>query len=460
MSNGIKFVFLLSVILIVMFSMTFAQDTPFNAEVIVESARMRWGPGPAYAVQHYAGLGHILTVLQADAESDPPWTWYYARTPSGVQSWIRGDLVRRATGAAARVDIPTGTFPVVENNLCNTAIFRRCQDGTDHDLWTAGWWANDRYNHWETGGWNLDVVYHHNPCKSDRLCTTREQWDAGLIEAQGIAGSLTPEPTWTPVYIRVTSEVEIPTTWEILSSAAANQVLEGITYVGSAANNVYIPPAELRTSSDGSIFGEFRFSQESIVVTCQYWYLGSSGALIKSGVFRVDLNRLPETASEDGNDDDRSHVRCLKDGKNVMEDDVVARQWKFTLNRAYSGRGEIRGVSWRLTASYGIDEPTAAACNKADRCTESLEPGIRTYLVNFQDRERPKPEALPSQFTTSCEGRKTTDGEPPHEITRYEHTCARDFGTDDFKSELKFSFTHDETRGLLRPTNTPVTPTG
>ena len=60
MSNGIKFTFLLSVILIVMFSMTFAQGVPFQAEVTVSVARMRWGPGPAYVVQHYANLGHGL----------------------------------------------------------------------------------------------------------------------------------------------------------------------------------------------------------------------------------------------------------------------------------------------------------------------------------------------------------------------------------------------------------------
>ena len=102
MSNGIKFTFLLSVILIVMFSMTFAQGVPFQAEVTVSVARMRWGPGPAYVVQHYANLGHVLTVLEADAESDPPWTWYYARTPSGVESWIRGDLITAYRRPGAR----------------------------------------------------------------------------------------------------------------------------------------------------------------------------------------------------------------------------------------------------------------------------------------------------------------------------------------------------------------------
>ena len=186
MSNGIKFTFLLSVILIVMFSMTFAQGVPFQAEVTVSVARMRWGPGPAYVVQHYANLGHVLTVLEADAESDPPWTWYYARTPSGVESWIRGDLIRRtdAPVPVVRVDAPTGTYPVADNNLCNTTLFRPCQDGTDHDLWEAGYWANDRYDHWEHGGWNLDIVYHQNACKANRLCTTKEQWDAGRVEAE------------------------------------------------------------------------------------------------------------------------------------------------------------------------------------------------------------------------------------------------------------------------------------
>ncbi len=186
MSSGIKLVFLLCLFFIVMFSTSWAQEEPYQAEVTAATARMRWGPGSTYAVQHYANRGHMLTILEADSESDPPWTWYRARTPSGAYSWIRADLLKRSDAAvppAARPNNPTGTYPVLEDNLCNSAIFLSCQDGTDHTLWEAGYWAKDRYDHWESGGWNLDIVYHENPCKAERVCATREEWDDGHQEA-------------------------------------------------------------------------------------------------------------------------------------------------------------------------------------------------------------------------------------------------------------------------------------
>ncbi len=209
MSNGIKVRLLLVAVLFSSFAMTFAQDTPFQVEVVVSVARMRWGPGPTFVVQHYANAGHALTVLEVDSTSNPPWTWYYARTPSNVVAWIRADLVRLATGAAAvvpQVENPTGTYPVAFDNLCNTDIFRSCQDGTDFLLWQAGYWAFDRYEHWERGGWNLDIVYHQNPCKLDRLCSTKEEWDAGRLEAEvGLLVTATPEGTITPFVVTVVS---------------------------------------------------------------------------------------------------------------------------------------------------------------------------------------------------------------------------------------------------------------
>ena len=458
MSNGIKFTFLLSVILIVMFSMTFAQGVPFQAEVTVSVARMRWGPGPAYVVQHYANLGHVLTVLEADAESDPPWTWYYARTPSGVESWIRGDLIRRtdAPVPVVRVDAPTGTYPVADNNLCNTTLFRPCQDGTDHDLWEAGYWANDRYDHWEHGGWNLDIVYHQNQCKLNRLCTTREAWDAARVEAELLAVTATPEVTLTPFGIEVTVEVEVPTVWTNLTADEAKQVLQHISYhPPKTPDNVYTPPAELKTTADGSIFGAFRFDRESVTVTCQYWYRTGSGALIKSRVFRVDLNKLPEDPNVDGDENDRSQVKCRSrsGSEYAEEDDVVARRWAITLNRSYSGRGQIRSVSWRLTATNGPAK-TDECTRQAPLCIRDLDEQIRMYLVYFQDDERQKPEALPGKFivtvTDDCNGQKSSSGDESRPVTRYEHTCERDL-TENVKSELKFSFTHDETRGNLQP---------
>ena len=446
MSNGIKFVFLLSVILIVMFSLTFAQDLPFNAEVIVESARMRWGPGPAYSVQHYAGLGHVLTILEADTESDPPWTWYYARTPSGVQSWIRGDLVRRATGAAAVVDLPTGTYPVVENNLCNDPIYRRCQDGTDHDLWTSGYWAHDRYNHWETGGWNLNVVYHNNPCKSDRLCTTREQWDAGAIEAVPIAGSLTPEATWTPVVIRVTSEVEIPTTWQTLEVTGSSVTIAGNTVP------LYDPPREMRSGTDGSIIGGFRFNSESVRVTCQYWHnadLAPGADPVESGKFSVSSFRAVEDADK---------VNCISG--NIREENVTQRQWEITLTRSYSGSGRITGVSWTVTATI-----------RADSDPETMPEALQTYLEAVRtdltkrdliDQTNTNPygvETLPGVLSNStCSGRRTPPAEVDLEersVIRYEYTCNVRAAETNVGTTLKFNFTHDRTRGFLRETATP-----
>ena len=462
MSNGIKFVFLLSVILIVMFSLTFAQDTPFNAEVIVEVARMRWGPGPAYTVQHYANLGHILTILEADTESDPPWTWYYARTPSGVQSWVRGDLVRRATGAAAVVDIPTGTYPVVENNLCNDPIYRRCQDGTDHDLWQSGYWAHDRYNHWETGGWNLNVVYHNNPCKSDRLCTTREQWDAGAIEAVPIAGSLTPEATWTPVVIRQTVEGP-PVVWESQSLDATSVTVGGIAF------DLYNPPVELLPTGDNRWpFGGFRISSESLAVYCHHWYRTDQNALVRRGRQSVNLNRLPEDAANDGTrageNRDYSNVKCFS---SIGEGDVVARYWELTWTRSYGNFGGISGITWRLTAMYGTDDP-GDTCTRAAKCTDSLDTTIRGNLDEYTG---PQPTAAPpvragfrvarpvlfaptAPNDPSCTGLTRTQGEEPNRTTFHQYTCEDDDG--DLQNELTVHFTHTENRYVApTPTATP-----
>lgn len=454
MSNGIKFVLLLSAILMVMFSLSFAQDMPFNAEVLVDSARMRWGPGPAYAVQHYANLGNILTILEADTESDPPWTWYYARTPSGVQSWIRGDLIQRATGDAARVDLPTGTYPVLENNLCNTSIFRSCQDGTDHDLWTAGYWANNRYNHWESGGWNLDVVYHNNPCKLDRLCTTREDWDAGLAEAEIIVVSLTPEATWTPVVVRVTSESGGATEWTRFAGANLQ-----LNESGSGTASIYTPPIEIKTQDDGSIIGGFRFNSESISVNCQYWHNADQATptdYVKSGVFGVNIGRLRAALdTEEGTDADRaralanSHVRCISG--NIAEGDVVARRWQITITRSYSGLGRIGGVSWRLRATYGADEPGEGCAESA--CTTELPGSLQSYVASKQptDPRAPRPD-LGSAISagSDCDDSRMTTTD---RVTRYEHICRVADG--DLRHSLELKFTHDRGRGFLRPTATP-----
>ncbi len=468
MSNGIKFVLLLSAILVVMFSLAFAQAEPFQAEVLVQTARMRWGPGSAFAVQHYANLGHVLTVLEADAESDPPWTWYYARTASGVQSWIRGDLIRRTDAAvpiAARPNNPTGSYPVIDNNLCNTSLFRTCQDGTDHDLWEAGYWANDRYDHWERGGWNLNIVYHQNPCKADRVCTTREAWDAGHQEAQMLAASATPDVTVTPVVIQQTVEVEVGVReiWEIVQSFTASTItLEGNTV------NLYNPLDELKTDAgNGSIFGGFRISSESINVYCHHWYRTAGGALVKQSRQRVDLNRLPDDVGADGTrtgeDRDYSNVRCFT--SSVDEDDVVARYWEITLTRSYQNFAGISGITWRLTATHGTDEPDDM-CIRVSKCTPELLGAWRTALGSHYTGAQPT--ATPPARTgirvaralflgdpdtgKTCRGRTSTEGEEPNERTRYEYTC-EDTG-DNSQHDLTFHFTHTDNR-YVAPTAEP-----
>ena len=240
MLKRLPFVLIIVALLLVLLTMTFAQDVPFHVEVIPQSANMRWGPGPTYVVQHYANAGHVLLVLDVDADSDPPWTWYYARTPSGAQSWIRSDLVRTRDGDVPmeqRVDNPTGNYPVVDNNFCNTNLFRACQDGTDHQLWEAGYWAQDRYNHWESGGWDLNTVYYLNPCRTDRVCPRREDWDSGRLEAEMLAVTLTPDATLTPFGIEVTVISEIRTVWETATDGTGN--ILGLT--NPANVSVYTP---------------------------------------------------------------------------------------------------------------------------------------------------------------------------------------------------------------------------
>ena len=454
MSNGIKFTFLLSVILIVMFSMTFAQGVPFQAEVTVSVARMRWGPGPAYVVQHYANLGHVLTVLEADAESDPPWTWYYARTPSGVESWIRGDLIRRtdAPVPVVRVDAPTGTYPVVDNNLCNDPIFRRCQDGTDHDLWEAGYWASDRYDHWERGGWNLDIVYHQNPCKLDRLCTTRDSWDAGRVEAELLAITATPDVTQTPVLVNVTVEVEVPTTWQALTFDGSS-----VTLVGDTTVDLYNPSFELKTGTGPTetIIGGFRFNSESVRVTCQYWHnadLAPGADPVKSRKFAVSSFRTEEDADK---------VNCISG--NVLEGNVTARQWEITLTRSYRGLGRIR---------VGRDHWTVTATLRTTGATVTMEgafSGLQAYLENVRKdttkRDLTRTEGNPygvelplhsNLINAGCSGRRTPPAEDDEQnVIRYEYTCKVRDATSDVGSTLTFRFTHDRTRGFLQPTAVP-----
>ena len=459
MLKRLPFVLIITAILLVLLTMTFAQDVPFHVEVIPQSANMRWGPGPTYVVQHYANAGHVLLVLEVDADSDPPWTWYYARTPSGVQSWIRSDLVRTRDGDVPmeqRVDNPTGNYPVVDNNFCNTDLFRACQDGTDHQLWESGYWARDRYNHWETGGWDLNTVYYLNPCRTDRVCPRREDWDAGRLEAEMLAVTLTPDATLTPFGIEVTVISEIRTVWV----TAANSGL----FEGSGSAELYTPPTGLYPDT-GTTWGEFRLSGESISVDCYYWH-NAHGENVKSGRFGVNLGRL-RTRTVDNQpveptDDDirASQLNCVSG--NIEESQVVARQWKITVSRSYSGRSQIGGIHWRLEATYGQEPTSATDTSCGGTCVDEMNVDNDTlydYVRSVMPTPEPRTARTPrtgSPFSGgACTLRTSTSGESPREIVRYEHTCETTSG--DLQHTLTFRYTRDETKGFApQPTPSPT----
>ncbi len=462
MSIRVNFKLLMAAVLFLVSTMTFAQNVPFQVQVVAQVARMRWGPGPTFVVQHYANSGHILTILEVDATSDPPWTWYYARTPSNVESWIRSDLVRRDTSGAAVpvIDNPTGIYPVVFDNLCNTTLFRPCQEGTDHLLWQAGYWAFDRYDTWEHDGRNLDIVFHENPCKADRLCSTREQWDAGLLEAQLLAESATPEGTLTPVEIQVTRIVEtvVEEIWVTLEKADAEKLLGRD---GTTPATLYVPPAQLWTGTpegQGTLIGNFRFDRVSDPdVTCQFWHNADPATtdFIKSSVFNV-RDFFDTDGAGDEDDDD---FECISG--NIDEDDVVARQWKIKINRRYRGEGRIRNVSWNLTATHGVDEPDENCANSP--CTRLLDGGVKTYLEGVRTNSSDTPVTIPpliaAPASATCTARKMTEGDTDSEIVRYEHTCRYENEAGTWDTTLKFHFTHDRTRGFL-PTPTMTDPNG
>ncbi len=464
MSKRLPLILVIVAILFVILTMTFAQDVPFHVEVLAQSARMRWGPGPTFVVQHYANAGHVLLVLDVDADSDPPWTWYYARTPSGAQSWIRADLVRRRADGNVpveqRVSNPTGNYPVRDDNFCNTNLFRPCQEGADHQLWEAGYWASNRYNHWESGGWDLNTVYYLNPCREDRVCPRREDWDSGRLEAEILAVTITPDATLTPFGIEVTVVSEIRTVWETLTGVTNTLMLEGNSI------DMYNPLAELKTDGgDGSIFGGFRISSEDFAVYCDHWYRTSSDALVKRPRQRVNLNNLPDDVANDGtrdgDDRDRSNVQCFTH-PTIDEDDVVARHWELTLTRRYGNFAGISGITWKLTATYGTDEPDDD-CTRTSKCTDSLDTTVRGNLGNYAGAQptaepplRPGIRVVRDLFLgtvsgVTCSGSTRTEGENPNVRTFYVYSCEDTEGP--LQHELTFTFTHTDNR-FVAPTPT------
>ena len=358
-----------------------------------------------------------------------------------------------------RVDAPTGTYPVADNNLCNTTLFRPCQDGTDHDLWEAGYWANDRYDHWEHGGWNLDIVYHQNACKSNQLCTTKEAWDAGRVAAELLAVTATPDVTQTPVVIIQTVEVGVRDVWETFTGDDA--ALFGGDGGGTVAQ-LYTPLPGLYPRTTGTRWGEFILKSESIRVDCYYWHNAYEEENVKLGKFGVNLGRLLERTDEGRpNPDDiaASNLNCGSESR--VASDVFARQWKIRVSRNYSGRDQIGGIRWNLEATYGT-EPVSAIASTCivTPCVTEMEGGLYNYIRSTLPTPaegtttRTPRENFATVFpeVTTCTLRTTSSGRTPREITRYEHTCVDD--DDNLQYTLTFNYTRDETKGFA-PQPTP-----
>lgn len=449
--------FLIAVFLMMGGVFTLAQNVPFQVEVVPETANMRWCPGNC-RIKHFANAGHILSVLEVDTESDPPWTWYRARTPSGVEAWIRSDLVRQRPDAAPvaqpQQQEVVEPFPVVPDNFCNTALFRSCRHGSEHDLWQAGYWAKNRYDHWERGGWNLDIVYHLNPCKAQRVCSSREQWDAGLIEAEAAYKATLPTATATKESAQ--NQVRSPEATEI-APLNVNWIALVSTDIGGLPWDDYLtidrlfdPPYEIKDGQ--TILGRFKYDGETVRFTCRFWH--------NAGREPTDFAPVgPKTIREFPDDDD---LKCLSN--NINENEVVARQWYIKIERRYAGEGAVRNVKWTLEGTYGI-EPAAACVNittgdrlDAGPCKTTLDPVMITYLRGhkMRNKDKPSPAGSPT-FTdnpvpqpTACRGTMNVrDNRPGREVTEYRHRC--EYEADDYDLDLAVDVTRANQEQGLKP---------
>ena len=437
--------FLIAVFLTLGGMSALAQTVPFQVEVLPQTANMRWCPANC-RIKHFANAGHILSVLEVDTESDPPWTWYRARTPSGVEAWIRSDLVRQRPDAAPvaqpQQQEVVEPFPVVPDNFCNTALFRSCRHGSEHDLWQAGYWAKNRYDHWERGGWNLDIVYHLNPCKAQRVCSSREQWDAGLIEAEAAYKATLPTATATLVKAepgsKATSEPEpIVVTWLGLSAEDA-EMLRWKPGTSTIAD-LFHPPAEI---DDGeTLIGKFEFDREQIHLYCLFWHNAGQDD-------PDDFIKMKEVLVTKYEDADK--IKCLSG--NVSEDKVAGRQWRITIMRTYNGKGVVRsGVKWKLSGTYTVGPEMRCAAHP-DPCAKDLLTEVKTHITAEYDRKNP-PTAVPAFIgSATCTGTyHEPDRTPDREITQYKHRCTYEDETPGFDLVLEFEYTHDKTRAFLKP---------
>ena len=152
----------------------------------------------------------------------------------------------------------------------------------------------------------------------------------------------------TPFGIEVTVVSEVDVVWETAVDANAG-------FFGGAPDTapLYTPPKGLYPDT-GTSWGEFRLNSESIRVDCYFWH-NAHGENVKLGRFGVNLGRLRDDADnatpEPDDDITASQLNCVSG--NIDEDQVVARQWKITVTRNYSGRSQIGGISWKLKAPTG-----------------------------------------------------------------------------------------------------------
>lgn len=477
-------IFLLALLIAAAAGGVVAQDTPSAVEVIVPSARMRYGPGLEHSVQHYANQGHILTVLSVDRTSDAPSVWYNVRTPSGVETWIRADLARvvqqtsglgvgdrnvrpqpqaQATALPPTPAGPTqlsgGTHPVLSDNLCNTALFRRCQDGADHALWLSGYWAKDRYDTWQREGRRLDIVYMLNPCRFERDCPTKEQWEQGRVYIENLLNIATPvaQPTPTRAPRTIDDDEEEPTeiapltvNWVALTGDEPGGLpWQDINDDYDDTADLFNPPHEI---FDGAtLLGRFRYNGETITFTCRFWHNVGRDRDEFTVVGPTTITNFPATETIEA-------LRCLSDG--INEAQVISRQWHIKIDRRYGGENEVRSVKWTLEGTYGVEPTTACLVADPGRtrdasgpCVIDVPAALATYLSGLKARntDRPQPAGELDFIAppTDCTGTKNVRSD---RVTDYRYTCVPEVAGYDLT--LTFHVTRSkQDRGL--PTSTP-----
>jgi hypothetical protein len=296
----------------------------------------------------------------------------------------------------------------------------------------------------------------------DYVPLVRHARDAGLLEAEVLAVTRTPEATLTPLVVTVvvTGEAGAPEFWVRTTGSGAALLL------GREDTDLYTPPSGLfPEGTDITRWGEFILNSESIRVDCYYWHNAYGEENVKSGRFGVNLGRLLERTDDSRpNDEDiaASNLNC--GSESAVANSIIARQWKISVSRNYSGRNQIGAIHWRLEATYGNEptSPTDTTCGST--CTTEMNAPANTALYDYirspmPDREPGKartPRSIASAFppAASCTLRSTTSGESPRGITRYQHTCTAN--TSPLDHTLTFHYTRDETKGFApQPTAIP-----